>query len=474
MRRWIALSAKLYPRRWRERYGVEFDALMEDVEPDWRELANVLGGALKMQMKSETAYWKLAAVMAAIGAVMALGVSLRVPERYESSAVVQVTVPAANQWTADDVEMYKQEILSRNSLAELIQRSSLDLYKSERKTMPISDVVERMRRDIQISRSGDKMTIAFTYPDREKAQDIVRELVTKFTETNIVVQRNRQYIYQKAWQEDAPPGAQMSVLAPASYGRNAGGANRSLWAAAGILLGALLAVVWRWPRIGLQLGAFAAGGCILAAAASSLIPDRYISTAVMRITPPIAPKRWAAVHPSEAFEDHAHRIAAEIFSDASLEELMQRPSLNLYKEERSRKPIAEVARHMREHDVRIELLPPTLFQISFTHGDPLIAQAVVREFVTKTVRGHWTQERNRGMAAGGELQYMIDHKIGENVEVLDPASLPALPVWPNRLVIAAIGLGAGLLLGLATLALRRPRDPSAPAAVLVPATEPRP
>jgi hypothetical protein len=266
----------------------------------------------------------------------------------------------------------------------------------------------------------------------------------------------------------------MSVLAPASYGRNAGGANRSLWAAAGILLGALLAVVWRWPRIGLQLGAFAAGGCILAAAASSLIPDRYISTAVMRITPPIAPKRWAAVHPSEAFEDHAHRIAAEIFSDASLEELMQRPSLNLYKEERSRKPIAEVARNMRERDVHFELIPPAVFQISFTHGDPLIAQAVVREFVTKTVRGHWTQERNRGMAAGGELQYMIDHKIGENVEVLDPASLPALPVWPNRLVIAAIGLGAGLLLGLATLALRRPRDPAAPAAVLVPATEPRP
>jgi hypothetical protein len=42
MRAWIALAAKLYPRRWRERYGAEFDALMEDVEPDGRELANVL------------------------------------------------------------------------------------------------------------------------------------------------------------------------------------------------------------------------------------------------------------------------------------------------------------------------------------------------------------------------------------------------------------------------------------------------
>ena len=95
MRWWIAFGARLYPRRWRARYGPEFDALMEDVEPDWRELANVWGGALKMQMKSETAYWKLAGVMAAIGAVAALGISVRVPERYESSAVLRVTVPAA-------------------------------------------------------------------------------------------------------------------------------------------------------------------------------------------------------------------------------------------------------------------------------------------------------------------------------------------------------------------------------------------
>jgi hypothetical protein len=61
MRRWIALSAKLYPRAWRQRYGLEFDALMEDVKPDRREFADVLRGAVKMQTKSETAYLKLAA-----------------------------------------------------------------------------------------------------------------------------------------------------------------------------------------------------------------------------------------------------------------------------------------------------------------------------------------------------------------------------------------------------------------------------
>jgi hypothetical protein len=50
MRWWIAFAAKLYPRRWRQRYGAEFDALMEDVDADWRELANVMGGAQRLEI----------------------------------------------------------------------------------------------------------------------------------------------------------------------------------------------------------------------------------------------------------------------------------------------------------------------------------------------------------------------------------------------------------------------------------------
>jgi uncharacterized protein involved in exopolysaccharide biosynthesis len=38
-----------------------------------------------------------------------------------------------------------------------------------------------------------------------------------------------------------------------------------------------------------------------------------------------------------------------------------------------------------------------------------------------------------------------EHKAGMNLEVLDPASLPELPVWPNRGAIALLGVAAGLL-----------------------------
>jgi uncharacterized protein involved in exopolysaccharide biosynthesis len=54
-------------------------------------------------------------------------------------------------------------------------------------------------------------------------------------------------------------------------------------------------------------------------------------------------------------------------------------------------------------------------------------------------------------------RFMADHKLGENLEVLDPASLADAPVWPNRTVIAGIGFAAGFVIGAATLYRRRPR-----------------
>ena len=50
-----------------------------------------------------------------------------------------------------------------------------------------------------------------------------------------------------------------------------------------------------------------------------------------------------------------------------------------------------------------------------------------------------------------------------NLEVLDPASLPKRPSSPNRLVIAAMGLAGGLLIGALTAAVARTRPSTDPA-----------
>ncbi len=50
MRTLIRWAARLYPEAWRERYAAEFDALLEDISPSFRDLCDVLGGALKARL----------------------------------------------------------------------------------------------------------------------------------------------------------------------------------------------------------------------------------------------------------------------------------------------------------------------------------------------------------------------------------------------------------------------------------------
>jgi uncharacterized protein involved in exopolysaccharide biosynthesis len=55
---------------------------------------------------------------------------------------------------------------------------------------------------------------------------------------------------------------------------------------------------------------------------------------------------------------------------------------------------------------------------------------------------------------------MEDRKAGENLEVLDSASLPEAPTEPNRLVIAAAGTGIGFVIGLFLAGAKEMKDTS--------------
>jgi hypothetical protein len=87
MRALIRAAARLYPTRWRKRYAREFDALLEDLEPTWLGLFNVVYGALTMQI---TRAGVVAAGCAVVGAVVAGAASLRMPETYASSATLRL------------------------------------------------------------------------------------------------------------------------------------------------------------------------------------------------------------------------------------------------------------------------------------------------------------------------------------------------------------------------------------------------
>lgn len=404
MRRWITIAARLYPRHWRRRYGAEFDALAESVEPDWRELVNVLGGALKMQMKNTL---MLATCMAVLGALAALGVSSRLPERYVSTAVLRVT-------PADDLQIRQAIWKQRHVSARNIRVQSL---------------------------SNGTFEISFTHSDPARARAVTEQLVAAAVAENAGVKRFRESAWRDMSWAGAPPTSNMEVIAGASDPRKSAGPNRPLVAAGGILLGLIVAAAYCRPKIALQVGAFAAAGCIVGAVASLLIPPRYTSTAELRFTPPLNPSIWYAPSPPERLPSHLRRLQEQA--------------------------VVKLASDLLGPDLRIQTISATSFRISCTTRDARTAQSVVRQLVTAFVVSEVTEQRHFALMQGGEIRDMADHRIGENLMLMESASLPETPDGPGRLAIVAAGLGAGMLLGALALVVHRPRGPSPRSAVPV-------
>src|ERR1022692_3417124 len=100
---------------------------------------------------------KLGAAAAILGAVAAGAISFTLPRRYVSTAVMRFTpqaVPAGTAWqiaymASRNLEQNLQNILSRSSLTEMIQRIGLDLYREG----PWEYGIEDMRsRDLRFAR----------------------------------------------------------------------------------------------------------------------------------------------------------------------------------------------------------------------------------------------------------------------------------------------------------------------------------
>ena len=51
MNRWTRLAMLVYPRRWRQRYGMELETLVDDTGGGWRVVADVTRHALLMRTR---------------------------------------------------------------------------------------------------------------------------------------------------------------------------------------------------------------------------------------------------------------------------------------------------------------------------------------------------------------------------------------------------------------------------------------
>src|SRR3954471_16418968 len=133
-------------------------------------------------------------------------------------------------------------------------------------------------------------------------------------------------------------------------------------------------------------------GLVIATVVAFLWPDTYISTAVMRITPQQVPDKLVPAVITTQMAERLSQLQTEIQSRTSLAEIIQKPSLDLYKKERNKLPMEDIVQDMRNKYIRITPLADSnaggrrfasAFAVSFMYIDRYKAQAVVRELVTK-------------------------------------------------------------------------------------------
>lgn len=427
--------------------------------------------------------------------------SMRITPQQISSALVPTVVAMQMQ---QRLAQMTQEILSRNSLTELIQRPSLDLYRKERQRYPMEDIVQNMRngaihiQTVDLGRGASAFTISFSYPDRFKAQAVVRELVTKFTEQNVQVQHNSAKMTSDFLGDELkqakdkmeklesdlmtfkmqnmgrlPEQFQANVAQLNNYQMMVSNANESI----SRLQQQKLQLETQLQNNNTNLNYYnsiledqvtvgGSGGAVrneylnqlnsrimtmqaeIAAMQEQLTPNHPTIKRAQASLATLEKKRLEAEKEDSEKQaaapttgpvvkrvqnQQAYRAVQDITaSNNVIKTEMQ--NLNVQMDEKV-KQMQELNKTIANYQARVEGSPQLEGRYIALTRDLAMAKQSYEEYHRKTEVSETAKD-------------LEEHKAGENLEVLDPASDPQSPSEPNRPQMAAMGAGMGLMLGI--------------------------
>jgi polysaccharide chain length determinant protein (PEP-CTERM system associated) len=450
------------------------------------------------------------------GLVLSVVVAFMWPDTYISQAVMRITpqqvpenlIPSVVSIQMQErLEQMRQEILSRTSLQEIIQRPSLDLYKRERQRWPLEDIIQDMRNKyikIQMmetpSSSGERRVasaflIQFSYSDRYKAQQVVRELVTKFTEQNVTVQRNQATLTTSFLADELKTAKEnldqleekISNFKKVNQGRLPEQLPANVQALQGLRM--------ELNQINEAINRDNQDKMFLESTLQSLknqtsfISNNLEETITSQTT---AVKNERLMRLNQAIQEGKSNLAAlkQTFTEdhpdiKTLEARLgalekERDDLEKQETEQAaaapadptprkvtnpqmQKSLQDVQAQSSAVQVRIQATTMDIetrtrqradvekqivkVQSQIEMSPPLEQEyaALLRD--TDLARQNYSEMVKR-REASATAQNLEEHKAGQNLEVLDPASLPEAPSEPNRLAIAGVGTVLGLVAGI--------------------------
>lgn len=432
----------------------------------------------------------------------------QVPEKLIPSMMTSVQL-------ADKITQMTTEILSRSTLQDIIQKPSLDLYKKERAKLPMEDVAQTMRnRDIRIAQvesGGDRrlqtaFQIQFRYTDKYKASAVVRELVSRFENLNVsnlhgqASMTNTFLNDEKNRAKDRMDklAAQITKFEMENQGRLPSQAQSNNQALLSLQMQIMningqinrdnqekLMLNTTLDNLRNEQNYIAANmeTTIAGSAPSSVRNEKLVS-----LSQKISDLRGQLAHAKKIYGDNWPEIAqlqAQIESYESDEAELQKqdvqqratatpgtPSrtvinpamekqLQTYKSQQSTtqtqlasknmeieeltRQRAELEKSLAGYQRRIEEAPLNEQQYAQLVSDFQMAKSAYQDFQHK-------QEQSQ------TSQNLEEHKAGENLEVLDPASVPDKPIEPNRIAWAGFGTFGGLVCGLMLAAAKEVKN----------------
>ncbi|MBV9781638.1 MAG: hypothetical protein JOY62_16870 [Acidobacteriaceae bacterium] len=446
------------------------------------------------------------------GLVISTVVAYLIDDTYVSKALIRL-VPqqinealvqtATSQQLADHINAMAETIESRNTLSNLI--NTYGLYKKELKSEPLEDVINQMRTtDIKIQPTSGvtnvtgknlpAMQVSFSYRDRNLAQKVCADLVSRFMNEHTVdrmtneratneflndeFERSKRELdtleqkltdFRKRNAGHLPEQMQMNLSEMnaleqrATTLNEAGSRNneqRMLLESDLRIAKDRLASIKDVPpqaqarnehllQLDRQIQALETNIADLKDRYTEDYPDLQSARAqlaVLKRQREDAAKQEKTQKAETAVENPI-TMRERQDAQAAIEMLQTQLKANAVEGQQISKELQSVNASLRNYQGRVEGSPVGDQEYSELIRDRDLAKQKYQELEAKRQKSAISMD-------------MESHQQGETLEVLDPASLPTTPTAPKRALIIPIGAVVGLLLGIVIVAIREIKDTS--------------
>jgi succinoglycan biosynthesis transport protein ExoP len=346
----------------------------------------------------------------------------------------------------------REQVLSRGDLIQLIEQN--DLYTEERRSKPLSKVIEQMRHATSVSalssdigqQSGSQnntiaIAMSYDYPDPSKAQAVLQSYVSKFLSMDSADVEDQATLTVRFLQDQATKlQGQISDLEgqlTALKARN----------------GAALANSGSPPLI--DTGSFSAQITSLQNENRQLIAQ---SRRPADRNPALAAAEAALASAEAQYSDSHPDVIAGRERVAQLRRMTQQnPDAGNAIQEQIAANNAAIHQLMDQRDGTLARANAAIAGQS--RAPAILEQAMQLENRVSTLRNQYQQISENLLKAQNSARMATEQR-AERLSLVEPANLPDHPFSPNRLLLiggaAAAGLGLGLLLALGLELMTKP------------------